>query len=149
TCVRRPALPPDRRLIRCRTMRMGFTAWIVAVAACGAGADAMVGANSDVPSSPSDKPAETPIEIEDAAPPPEERPGPAVSYAAAVQRSVHNAYERLEPLLDQLVFHRVRSIELDVHSGKEGATAPSGEWLVYHDDVPFFRNTSCTTLTDC
>jgi hypothetical protein len=133
-------------------MRMGFAAWIVALAACGAGSDASgAGSNGDEPSPDADQPAhETPIDVDAAGAIDEmEEPGPAVSYAAAVQKSVHNSYERLEPLVDQLVFHRVRSIELDIHSGKAGETAANGDWFVYHDDVPFFRDTSCTRLSDC
>jgi hypothetical protein len=132
-------------------MRMGFAAWIVALAACGAGTDANAGSNSDEPSAETDKPAhDAPIDVDAAASTvEEEEPGPAVSYAAAVQKSVHNSYERLEPIMDQLVFHRVRSIELDIHSGKAGETAANGEWFVYHDDLPFFRETSCTHLSDC
>ena len=75
--------------------------------------------------------------------------GPAVPYDRAIQKSVHNAYERAEPLLDQLVYHRVRSLELDIHTRREGANAPSGDWFVYHDDNPLMRNTSCARLTDC
>jgi hypothetical protein len=72
-----------------------------------------------------------------------------VTYDRAVQKSVHNAYDRAEPLYDQLVWHRVRSLELDIHVGKAGAAAASGDWFVYHEDLPLLRNTSCTMLGDC
>ncbi len=75
--------------------------------------------------------------------------GGDVPYYRAVQKSVHNAYERREPLLDQLVYHRVRSLELDIHVRREGAIAPSGDWFVYHEDNPVMRNTSCAQLSDC
>jgi len=75
--------------------------------------------------------------------------GPDIPYDRAVQKSVHNAYERNEPLLDQLVYHRARSIELDVHVRREGAIAPSGDWFVYHEDNPVMRRSSCAQLTDC
>jgi len=75
--------------------------------------------------------------------------GPDVPYDRAVQRSIHNAYERFEPLLDQLVYHRVRSIELDLHVRREGAIAPSGDWFVYHEDNPVMRRSSCSQLSDC
>ncbi len=78
-----------------------------------------------------------------------EEDGPDVPYDRAIQKSVHNAYERYEPLLDQLVYHRVRSVELDIHVRREGAVAPSGDWFVYHEDNPVMRKTSCSQLTDC
>lgn len=131
-------------------MRLGFAAWIVALAACGADSAAGARRDSDEPSRHEDEPTPGASAAPDAAATmDEEEPGPTVSYAAAVQKSVHNSYERLEPLLDQLVYHRVRSIELDIHGGKAGATAPNGEWFVYHDDVPFFRDTSCEHLSQC
>lgn len=73
----------------------------------------------------------------------------AIAYDRVVQKSVHNAYSRFEPLLDQLVYHRVRSLELDIHTSKAGVTAAPGEWFVYHEDYPLFRDTSCRGLTDC
>lgn len=72
--------------------------------------------------------------------------GPDVPYDRAFQKSIHNAYERSEPLLDQLVYHRVRSVELDIHVAANGASAPASEWFVYHDDP---KKTSCTRLSDC
>ena len=74
---------------------------------------------------------------------------PDVPYDRAIQKSVHNSYERFEPLLDQLVYHRVRSVEVDIHVRREGAVAPSGDWFVYHEDNPVMRNTSCSQLSDC
>lgn len=131
-------------------MRLGFAAWIVALAACGANSGANAGSDSDEPSVETDRPAhEAPIAVDAAADAAVELPGPNVSYATAVTKSVHNSYERVEPLLDQLVYHRVRSVELDIHTGKAGASAANGEWFVYHDDVPFFRDTSCEYLSQC
>lgn len=75
--------------------------------------------------------------------------GPEVPYDRAVQKSVHNAYDRYEPLIDQLVYHRVRSLELDVHVRREGVAAPAGDWFVYHEDNPLMRRTSCARLSDC
>ena len=75
--------------------------------------------------------------------------GADVPYDQAVQKSIHNAYERNEPLLDQLVYHRVRSLELDIHVRREGAVAPTGDWFVYHEDNPVMRRSSCAQLTDC
>lgn len=90
--------------------------------------------------------------VADAAPSPDagvEDPGSLAPYDRAVQKSTHNAYERFEPLFDQLVWHRVRSLELDIHVSKAGEAAGAGAFFVYHDDKPFFRDTSCTMLADC
>lgn len=73
----------------------------------------------------------------------------SLRYDHVAQKSVHNAYSRFEPLLDQLVYHRVRSLELDIHTSKAGVAAEAGEWFVYHEDYPLFRDTSCARLGDC
>lgn len=70
-------------------------------------------------------------------------------YDQLVQRSVHNAYARREPLVDQLAWHGVRSLELDVHARKGGVAAPPGDLFVYHADLPFARASSCATLSAC
>jgi hypothetical protein len=75
--------------------------------------------------------------------------GAQAPYDRAVQKSTHNAYDRDEPLFDQLAWHRVRSVELDIHLAKSGNSAGPGEFFVYHDDKPFFRDTSCTMFSDC
>jgi hypothetical protein len=93
-----------------------------------------------------DAPAEPDASVSDA---PEPSAGIAVPYDRAIQASSHNSFEREEPLLDQLVFDRIRSLELDIHSRKEGVDAPAGSWFVFHEDLPLNRNTSCTTLADC
>lgn len=72
-----------------------------------------------------------------------------VPYDQVVQKSVHNAYARFEPLLDQLVYHRVRSVEVDIHDSRSGIDARRGDWFVYHGDQPFNRETNCTHLSDC
>ena len=75
--------------------------------------------------------------------------GADVPYDHAIQKSVHNAYSRAEPLLDQLIYHRVRSLELDIHTMREGNAAPPRDWFVYHEDNPLMRSTSCSQLSDC
>jgi hypothetical protein len=82
------------------------------------------------------------------------QPGPSVPadslrYDEVQQKSIHNAYDRPEPLLDQLVYHDVRSIELDLHTGRSLSTARPGEWFVYHVDWPWSHSTSCETFSDC
>jgi hypothetical protein len=76
-------------------------------------------------------------------------PGVDVPYDQAIQASSHNSFERFEPLLDQLVYGRIRSLELDIHDRKEGVDAAPGEWFVFHEDIPLNRYSSCRTLADC
>jgi hypothetical protein len=57
------------------------------------------------------------------------------------QRHSHNSYEKAENLMDQLTYHRIRAIELDLHWD-----APPGEWRVYHDDP---SKTNCQYLSEC
>jgi hypothetical protein len=69
------------------------------------------------------------------------------AYNELRQKSAHNSYQRYEALLDQLVYHRIRSIELDIHNGKSGWSKTAGNWFVYHDDST--PETSCHRLSDC
>jgi hypothetical protein len=57
------------------------------------------------------------------------------------QRHSHNSYDKRENLMDQLTFHRIRAIELDLHWD-----APPGDWSVYHDDP---SETNCRYLSRC
>jgi hypothetical protein len=63
-------------------------------------------------------------------------------------KSAHNAYERDEAIFDQLVYHRLRSLELDVHVGKDGWPTVPGDWYVYHGGF-MGDATSCHRLSDC
>lgn len=74
---------------------------------------------------------------------------PAPAYDAVQMKASHNSYERDEPLFDQLVYHRVRAIELDIHNGKRFRPNPTNDFYVYHFDAPTFDSTSCTKLSDC
>ncbi|WP_224362962.1 Ca2+-dependent phosphoinositide-specific phospholipase C [Hyalangium versicolor] len=68
-------------------------------------------------------------------------------YNELRQKSSHNSYQRAEALLDQLVYHRIRSIELDIHNGKTGWSKVAGDWFVYHEDGD--TETTCHRLSDC
>jgi hypothetical protein len=72
----------------------------------------------------------------------------APTYAEIQLKSSHNSYQRDEALVDQLVYHRVRSIELDIHTGKTFEPTVAGQWYVYHTDV-IDDATSCRRLDDC
>ncbi|MCP4130967.1 MAG: hypothetical protein GY754_08300 [bacterium] len=57
-----------------------------------------------------------------------------LQYNSVYQKSAHNTYQRKESMLDTLVYHRVRSIEYDLHIGKEctGWDPVPGNWYIYH-----------------
>ncbi len=74
------------------------------------------------------------------------RAGP--TYGAVRQKSSHNSFQRSEALIDQLAYHRVRSLELDLHVGKTGSAAVPGDWFVYHTDI-IDDDTSCRMLSSC
>ena len=67
-------------------------------------------------------------------------------YDDVRQKSSHNSYERREAILDQIVYHRIRSIELDTHNSKFRHETRDGDWLVYHGPQ---RRTTCNRLSDC
>ena len=69
-------------------------------------------------------------------------------YNEVRQKSSHNSFQRQEALIDQLVYHRVRSLELDLHVGK-GWSWPktSQNWYVYHHMAD--TGTTCHRLSDC
>ena len=69
-------------------------------------------------------------------------------YDEVRQKSAHNSYQRLEAIVDQLLYHRVRSIELDIHVGKSFEDTVDGNWFVYHTDVTD-DETWCVRLDDC
>ncbi|WP_257447378.1 Ca2+-dependent phosphoinositide-specific phospholipase C [Archangium lipolyticum] len=70
------------------------------------------------------------------------------AYNEVRQKSSHNSYQRHEALLDQLVYHRVRSLEFDIHNGKSNWSKVTGNWFVYHADV-VDPGTTCHRLSDC
>lgn len=77
-----------------------------------------------------------------------EPPPAELRYDELRQKSSHNSYQRNEALIDQLVYHRVRSLELDLHVGKTGQSTVPGDWFIYHTDI-VDDGTSCRLLSDC
>ncbi|MCA9635800.1 MAG: hypothetical protein KC420_07180, partial [Myxococcales bacterium] len=69
-------------------------------------------------------------------------------YHEVRQKSAHNAFQRDEALLDQLVYHRIRSLELDIHTDKSFAPKLPGEWYVYHVDI-LDDASHCRLLSQC
>lgn len=76
----------------------------------------------------------------------EEPSGPR--YHEVRQKSAHNAFQRHESLFDQLVYQRIRSLELDVHTGKAFEAGLDGDWFVYHTDI-VDDETHCRALSQC
>lgn len=58
----------------------------------------------------------------------------ALRYDQIQQRSIHNAYQKAEQLIDQLLVHHVRTMELDLHRwGQAGCPeTPGPDWGIYH-----------------
>ena len=69
-------------------------------------------------------------------------------YNQVQQKSSHNSYSRYEGVIDQLVFHRIRSIEFDIYRGKIGRPGISNDWYVYHTPI-VDTGTSCDKLSNC
>ena len=70
-------------------------------------------------------------------------------YNEVQQKSSHNSFQKQEALIDQLVYHRIRSLELDLHTSK-GSSWPirSQDWYVYHVDS-LDADTTCHRFSDC
>lgn len=68
-------------------------------------------------------------------------------YSQLRAKAVHNAYQRMEGLFDQLVYHHARVLELDIHPAKGAWPTLPGDWYVYHDAGD--GQTSCHRLSDC
>lgn len=60
-----------------------------------------------------------------------------VFYNQVRAKASHNSYQRTEGLSDQFAYWRLRSLELDLHNGNDGAGWPTldGDWYVYHVSV--------------
>jgi hypothetical protein len=69
-------------------------------------------------------------------------------YDEVRQKSSHNSFQRDEGLLDQMIYHRVRSLEFDIHVGKTLEPDLGGDWYVYHIDV-VDADSQCRTLSQC
>jgi hypothetical protein len=69
-------------------------------------------------------------------------------YNQVQQKHTHNSYQRLEGVLDQVLYYSVRSLELDIHIGKPGEKPVPGDWYVWHttNDVD---TTTCDLLSEC
>lgn len=127
--------------------------FLPAAVACGASAQPDSG---DAAPSPTSSPTGTtsptgsvPPDVDGAAPDAGDGGAPSPSYDGVQAKASHNSYERDEPLFDQLVHHKVRALELDIHNGKRFQPSLANDFYVYHFDAPGFDGTSCTKLSDC
>ena len=55
-------------------------------------------------------------------------------YNEVRQKGSHNSYERTEGYVDQALFWRIRSLEIDIHTSNHLQNWPdiNGDWYVYH-----------------
>lgn len=72
-----------------------------------------------------------------------------IRYNEMSHPSVHNAYADSASIHDQLEGAGVRSLELDLHTGKRGRGRIAGDWYVYHVDFPLLDGTRCARFTEC
>jgi len=67
-------------------------------------------------------------------------------YNEVRQKSAHNAFQQQEGIYDQIVYWRIRSLEIDLHRAKLGHGLLKGDWFVYHG--VHNPNTSVHRLSD-
>ena len=53
-------------------------------------------------------------------------------YNEVRQTSSHNTFQRSEGIYDQVVYWRIRSLEIDLHRGKPFRDALKKDWYIYH-----------------
>ncbi|HHL31959.1 MAG TPA: hypothetical protein ENJ41_05175 [Oceanospirillales bacterium] len=70
------------------------------------------------------------------------------TYQQVRQKGSHNSYQRSEGYDDQLLYWRIRSLEIDIHNSnnKDHWPAVNGDWYVYHTSTD--DDTSVNTLSD-
>lgn len=59
-------------------------------------------------------------------------PYETLRYNEIRQKSAHNAFQQAEGIYDQVVYWRIRSLELDLHRSKLGHGSLRDDWYVYH-----------------
>jgi hypothetical protein len=72
-----------------------------------------------------------------------------VRYNEMPYPSIHNAYAEPASIHDQLEGDGVRSLELDLHTGKRDRGQLAGDWYVYHIDFPLLDGTRCGRFSEC
>lgn len=71
-----------------------------------------------------------------------------IRYNQVRQKSAHNSYQRTEGYLDQALYWRIRSLEIDIHNSNhfDGWPDLKSNWYVYHSSLD--SGTSVNTLSD-
>jgi len=81
------------------------------------------------------------------------RLSPSPPFNQVRQKNSHNSYQTSvhpESLFDQLVYHRIRALELDPQRSLNGRAAPANDWWVFHqDNFPSDTSTHCPLLSGC
>lgn len=67
-------------------------------------------------------------------------------YNEVRQKSSHNCFQRREGVFDQVVYWRIRSLEVDLHRGKNERSPLQRDWWIYH--TPFDPDTTVEKLSD-
>jgi hypothetical protein len=58
-----------------------------------------------------------------------------IRYNQVRQKSSHNSFQREEGIYDQMLYWRLRSLELDLHNDKGWSQNLTGNWYIYHTAV--------------
>jgi hypothetical protein len=65
-------------------------------------------------------------------------------YHEVRQKSIHNAFQRTEGIYDQLLYWRIRSLEVDVHLSHPFDSSPAtdgrDDWFVYHHTFDMYSS---------
>jgi hypothetical protein len=65
-------------------------------------------------------------------------------------KASHNSFEAAESLFDQLLYHRIRHLDIDINPTRSWGKTPgadAGDWFVYHNGASSFSR--CATLKTC
>jgi hypothetical protein len=72
---------------------------------------------------------------------------PHMHYNEVRQKMAHNAMDAWEPVLDMMLYHRIRALEFDIHNTKEHSQL-NGDWWVYHWFGSEHHEHTAETLSD-
>jgi len=74
---------------------------------------------------------------------------PKARFNEIQQKATHNSYVRDETIFDELVYHRVRALEFDLHADRVGLASAPKDWFVYHMFSAPYSGTQCVRMSDC
>ena len=72
-------------------------------------------------------------------------------YNKIIQNFLNNLYAHAKSLQDQLQYHLLRPLELDIYKSKRWYDTVDGNWFVYHtcSVTPSGWDTHCLIFSDC